>query len=297
MTRIFSAVYCISTLISTYCDAQDTLPRFSVVGKPNNRNLISWTNTYPYISQISIQRSPDSTKNFKTILTVPDANVPQNGFVDTKAPAPKTYYRLFIVLDSGKYQFTKSQRPTPDTAVAKIEQVLISDNKRVVLSDSLSNKEVKALKEKLQPVTTAIPKPERFFVVKRKNTYSLVAEKNFKKFRDSIVYATRDTLVFETPDTVLIKLFVPKEVYRPSKYVFTEKFGNVMILLPEASHKKYSVSFFEDNKTPVFEIKEVKSTSLIIDKTNFVHSGWFWFELYEEGSLKERHKFFIPKDF
>jgi hypothetical protein len=57
------------------------------------------------------------------------------------------------------------------------------------------------------------------------------------------------------------------------------------------------VSFFEENKRPLFEIKEVRSNSLTVDKSNFVHSGWFWFELFEDGKLKERHKIFIPKDF
>src|SRR5688572_21144727 len=84
--------------------AQDTLPKFTVVSKPNNRNVVSWTNAFPYTSQISIQRSGDSTRNFKTILTVPDPSVPQNGFVDSKFPAGPVFYRLFIVLDSGKYQ-------------------------------------------------------------------------------------------------------------------------------------------------------------------------------------------------
>jgi maltose-binding protein MalE len=104
-------------------------------------------------------------------------------------------------------------------------------------------------------------------------------------------------MVFVAVDTILIKPFTAKETYRASRYVYTEKYGNVMIVLPEATRKKYSISFFEENKKPVFQIKEIKSPSLVVDKSNFVHAGWFWFELYEEGKLKERHRFFIPKDF
>jgi len=295
MVRLFTFIFSLQLLVAA-ASAQDTLPRFSVVAKPNNRNVISWTNNFPYTSQISIQRSTDSTRNFKTIITVPDPLVPQNGFVDTKAAGARVFYRLFIVLDSGKYQFSRSSRPAPDTASIKDEPIL-QDNQRLVLSDSLSNKDVSRIQEKLKPTAPPVPKPEKFFVVNKKNTYSTVSQKNFRKFRDSIVYSTRDTLVFASVDTLIIKPFAPVEVFRASKYVYTEKYGNVLITLPEVGRKKYSVNFFEEDKRPLFEINEIKSRSLIVDKTNFVHSGWFWFELFEDGKLKERHKFFIPKDF
>ena len=97
--------------------AQDTLPKFTLVDKGNGRIIVSWTNPYrDAVHQLSIQRSTDSTRNFKSILTLPDPTVPQNGYVDTKAPAGNVFYRLFILLDSGKYQFSKSKRPVPDTA-------------------------------------------------------------------------------------------------------------------------------------------------------------------------------------
>ena len=199
------------------------------------------------------------------------------------------YYRLFIVLDSGKYIFTNSKKPVLDTSETENEAFLIDDNQRVRLSDSLSSREVKKIKED--------PRPEKLYVIKRQGLFINVPENNFRKFRDSILYSTKDTMMYISVDTIVIKPYTQKEIYRASKYVFTEKYGNVMIVLPDASAKKYSVSFFEENKSPVFEIKEVKSPSLTIDKSNFVHSGWFWFEIYEDGKLKERHKVFIPKDF
>jgi hypothetical protein len=287
---ILFALCCASTI------AQDTLPRFTAIAKPMNKNLISWTNPFNYVSQISIQRSLDSLRNFKTILTVPDPGIPQNGFVDSKAPVGINFYRLFIVLDSGKYQFSKSKRPAPDTATYSSEPVLKNDNQRVVLSDSLSNKEINVLKEKLKPAV--VPKPEKYFIVKKRNLIvNRISEKYVKHFRDSIVYATKDTMVFEAVDTILIKPFVPIPVYKASKYVFTEKSGNVMISLPDVATKKYSVHFFEEDKTPLFEIKEFISTPLVVDKSNFVHSGWFMFELFEDGKLKERHTFLIPREF
>jgi len=288
MTRS-STLFLIFVSLSVQVIAQDTLPRFTLIAKPNNKNIISWSNPFRSISQIGIQRSPDSTRNFKTILTVPDPSVKQNGFADTKAPAPNMYYRLFIVLDSGKYIFTNSKKPVLDTSENENETFLIDDNQRVKLSDSLSSREVKKIKED--------PRPEKLYVIKRQGLFINVPENNFRKFRDSILYSTKDTMMYISVDTIVIKPYTQKEIYRASKYVFTEKYGNVMITLPDAHAKKYSVSFFEENKSPVFEIKEVKSPSLTVDKSNFVHSGWFWFELYEDGKLKERHKVFIPKDF
>ena len=286
MTRIlFAALFLFS--ISFKSLAQDTLPRFTVVSKPNGRNIISWTNPFKSISQIGIQRSVDSLRNFTTIMTVPDPRVKQNGFVDTKAPFGHKFYRLFIVLDTGNYIFTNSKRAVTDSTNSFDESFLSEDNQRVKLSDSLSNKELALLKQQ----------KELSYVVKKREEYTIVAESNFKKFRDSILYHTRDTLVFVAVDTILIKPFYAKETYRASRYVYTEKYGNVMISLPDAAQKKYSVAFLEENKKPVFEIKDIKSSSLLVDKANFIHAGWFWYELFEDGKLKERSKLFIPKDF
>lgn len=278
--------------------AQDTLPKFTVIAKPMNKNVISWTNPYKNVKQISIQRSTDSLRNFKTILTVPDPTIPQNGYVDSKAPVGINFYKVFIVFENGKYQFSKSQRPAPDMGPVSNEPVLKNDNQRVVLSDSLSNKELTTIKEKLQPARTVKPKPEKYFFVKKGDTViSKIAEKGVQKLRDSLLYSTRDTMLIVAIDTILIKPFIPKEVYKASKFIYTEKNGNVQINLPDAETKKYSLHFFNENRTPLFEIERIPSPLLIIDKSNFTRSGWFFFELFEEGELKEKHKLFIPKDF
>ena len=123
-----------------------------------------------------------------------------------------------------------------------------------------------------------------------------VSEKFYKRFRDSVVSKTKDTIAFASVDTILIKPYIPPVVYKPSKYIYTEKDGNIAISLPEAGKKKYSVKFFDEDHNELFEIKEVKEPAIILDKTKFMRSGWFRFELYEDGKLKEKHKFFIPKD-
>jgi len=88
----------------------------------------------------------------------------------------------------------------------------------------------------------------------------------------------------------------PRNLFVPSPHIFTGKDNNVIISLPNASHKKYSIKFFEENGTFLFEIKKVNEDYLTLDKANFLHSGLFIFELYDNRIIVERHKFFIPKD-
>ena len=60
--------------------------------------------------------------------------------------------------------------------------------------------------------------------------------------------------------------------------------------------KKYSIKFFEDDGTLIFELKKINQTYLTLDKVNFIHAGLFDFEIYLDGILIEKHKVFIPKD-
>lgn len=305
MMRNIAAVIVLICISFIHSRAQDTLPKFSAVTTGNGKVLISWTNPYPVVNQISIQRSYDSLRSFQTILTVPDPSVLQNGFVDQKATTPYMYYRIFIVLDSGKYLFTPSHKAFWDTTKVAVteppaqiqnnqpqQQLPENNSKRVVVSENVKLPEPE--KPKAEP---AKPVPEKFYAVKRRDSVvATISEKQFRNFRDSLVRKTKDTLVFNNPDTILIKPFVPKEVYKPSIYVYAEKDGNVTISLPDVSVKHYAVKFFEFDDSPLFEIKRVKETSMLVDKVNFMHAGWFKFELYEDGKLKEKHRFFIPRD-
>ena len=86
--------------------------------------------------------------------------------------------------------------------------------------------------------------------------------------------------------------------FTPSLYVYTYRDGYVRISLPdEEKSKKYSIKFFEEDETFLFELKDLKEKDFKIDKANFYHAGMFRFELYEDGKLIERHKFYLEKDF
>jgi len=97
------------------------------------------------------------------------------------------------------------------------------------------------------------------------------------------------------PNPVVIKN--KTNAFVPSLYVYTCRDGYVCIRLPDKEKsKKYSIKFFED-EIQLFELKEIKEREFKIDKANFYHAGWFRFELYEDGKLLEKHKFYLEKDF
>ena len=222
------AVVFVSFFSTQAAAQQDTLPRFSVKNAGGNRVIIGWTNPFPEMKQISIQRSHDSLRNYKTILSVADPKAVQNGFVDTQAPNDHMYYRIFYVVGDGLFFFTEAKKPVFDTTRA----------------------------------VTAVQKID-----------SLVKDETAK-------------------ETV-----VKKPTYVPSFYVYTKNDGNVFINLPNADKEDYQIKFFEEVGTPLFEIKGIKETGLVLDKANFYHAGWFLFELRKEDKLVEKHKFFIPKSF
>lgn len=82
----------------------------------------------------------------------------------------------------------------------------------------------------------------------------------------------------------------------PSQYIYVDKKNQVILSLPDAKNKNYSIKFFESNNDFLFEVKKIKQGFLILDKTNFVHSGLFNFEIYENRILINRDKLYIPKD-
>lgn len=104
----------------------------------------------------------------------------------------------------------------------------------------------------------------------------------------------KDTLQ-RIPEATEIQQVV-KTWFVPSKLVYTGKDNNVIIALPDAEKKKYSIKFFEADGSLIFEVKKVTESWLTLDKVNFLHAGLFNFEVYADGVLIEKHKLYIPKD-
>lgn len=289
--------------------AQDTLPKFSVAARGTGKILVSWHNRYPKVTQISIQRSSDSLKNFTTLLTVPDPHLPENGAMDLKATHPNFFYRLFIVLEEGKYLFTAAKKPQTNTGVApnttkddtdESDAILArTDHQRLLFLDPQNVKGKPQIKSpsSIQGGLREIEVQKTVIIKKGETVLGQIPGYRIRAFRDSLLTKTKDTLIFIDGDSLLIRPFVPKETYRASSFVFTGKYGNIQVALPDAAKKHYAVKFFDEDNKLLFEISAIRAPSLILDKSNFLHAGWFRFELYEDGQLKEKNRFFIPKEF
>ncbi|MBC7722090.1 MAG: hypothetical protein H7068_08705 [Pedobacter sp.] len=256
--------------------AQNTLPDFSIGEIGKTKVLISWTSPFPNCIQLAVQRSFDSTKFFNTVYSAISPNLPQNGFTDNKMPpGVKAYYRIFYVLEGGAYFFSKSQ------SIGILN---------IALTNSIT-------------LENDIPKPidfKKLIRIYNRDKPKEILELDYiqyRRFRDSIITKTKDSIYVVNANTIMVKPFMIKGYWRPSINIFTTNKGYVNLHLPLIKLHKYRVVFFEEDGTELFEIKQIKEADLTLDYTNFIHAGWFSFELFEDDKLKEKNKFLLTKLF
>lgn len=269
----------LATLLQAFqsVNAQEPLPEFTVSDKGGNRVVISWVNPFERLVQVAVQRSYDSVRRFSTIYSAPSPELPQNGFTDITVPGLTVYYRIFYSLEGGAYFFTRVKRPGRDAAIA-----MELDLRRDLATDQM--------KESLK-------QPNKQFSIKLADTlFTTLKSSEYAHFKDSILSHTKDTLFVLTNDTILIKPYVAPFIFRTSNYVYPDKEGYIILNLPDALTKKYALIITEEDDAPVFDIKHVKATYLTLDKADFYHSGWYKYELWEDGRLKEKNKFFLAKE-
>ena len=319
-------------IISFQISAQKTLPDFSVRDMGKGKVQISWHNPHNNnCIQLMVQRSYDSLKFFKTIFTAQSPQLPLNGYIDNGViPKIKTYYRIFYVLSDNNFFFTKSKLPgveetitektiTPKNTVEisqretyvdsktetivkekedSVEIIELLPNKKKITTDLIPSDKLNFKNSVAPPASKPIEK--KFIAVYKttKDSFLIRFEMSeYKKFRDSVVNNTKDTLFFLNTSEVLIKPFYVKPIWKPSLFVFTNDKGYVNIQLPLSKQHHYKIIFTDTTNAIVFEIKHVKEDELVLDKANFIHAGWFNFELFEDDKLKERNKVFINKEF
>jgi hypothetical protein len=261
MIRLRYIFFLILISVSSRLLSQDTLPRITVKNISNNI-IVSWQNAYgANISNINIQRSSDSIKNFITIGSVLEPMNRENGFVDSKAPYPKMFYRVFVAFEGGRYLFSKSSRPIKDSA---------SGNSSVVVGTRPEDN-ITGTTENIAYTPSSITK--------------------------AIAGTTPGTKLYRIPPPLpLPPPPVPKNLFVPSKFIYTGKDNNIIIDLAVNPGNRFSVKFYDVKDNPIFEIKKLAEPYLIIEKVNFKHAGWFYFKLFDNGILKEKNQFYIPKE-
>lgn len=235
---------------------QATLPDISVKDY-NGKIVVSWKNDYARpIANISIQRSFDSLRNFTSIGSVLNPQNLENGFADDHAPFNRMFYRLFISFDGGNYEFSKIKRP---------ERVFTTKDDQDENSYGI-----------------------RYF-------WQLDAETAITL--DSNKQITPIITPESIPDAVLIPTKpAPELITYPSKRIYSVRESSVVLYLPDASQRKYHVKFFDENDQQVLELHKLNDDYLILEKYNFMHSGWYRFELYDADKLIEKNKFYLGKD-
>jgi hypothetical protein len=70
-----------------------------------------------------------------------------------------------------------------------------------------------------------------------------------------------------------------------------------MIAIPDAAKKKYAITILKEEGRPLFRIPKITQPTFTLDKTTFLKSGWYYFELRESGNIVERNKFLITRDY
>jgi len=251
-----------------HASAQQLLPGITVKDF-SGKIVVSWRNEYKVpVSTINIQRSFDSTKNYTTIGSVLNPQNLENGYADDKPPYTKMYYRLFISFEGGSYLFSSVARPV-----------------KIIPIRDTANTEAARFPWQAMPVATdsaeTMPQPKEATLQGVKVRVDPLADPNLR------VPTRRDSIILKN---------IPEIIIYPSMRIFSSKDNNVVIHLPDAAIKKYSVKFYDEEDVFLFELTKLREEYLIVEKVNFVHAGWFHFELFENGKLLEKNKFFIGKD-
>lgn len=296
--------------ISTVVAAQEPLPNFNVRDIGNNRYVISWVNNYPYTAQITIQRSFDSLSGYKSILTVPDPTSKQNGFADSKAVNDHMFYRLYILLDNGRYIFTAAKKPVkepqeivPVKSTTPIEALELPHKNQSIITPSIAQNTSSTTSSTIDN-NSALQKP--------KNPAAVInQEETEDKFTNTVPLPVEQLKKAEpikirlenlrTGDSARIPVAVMPQgepnAYAPSLYVYTHPDGNIRIQVPNRSRlARYRIRFYEPDKSFLFELKNLPAPNFQLDKTNFLHGGWFLFELLEDNRIIEKHKLYLEKE-
>jgi hypothetical protein len=295
--------------------SQERLPNISVT-EYNGKVIVSWQNFYKKtIINILIQRSYDSIKNFSTIGTVLNPLNTENGYMDAKPPYNRMYYRVLISFDGGSYEIGKSTRPLIEnddledfnvTFLPKIDTINI-------ITEDISKDTAKPIIYYMDTNTVSIIKQEDFkkmdtpkIELKSKEINIDSAETNslqknaslIKKIHPSINFYTR---VFSLKKINPINVTLENKIIKtqwdyPSNRIFINNQNLITIQLKKTAIRKYSLKIFDESDNLVLNIKKINEDFFYLDKSNFRKSGWYHFEIQNDGELIEKNKFQVLKD-
>lgn len=245
--------------------AQETLPRISAKNF-GGRIIISWKNEYTApLSTINIQRSFDSLRNYSTIGSVLNPANRENGFADASAPYGRMYYRVFIGFENGSFVYSTPVRAEPDENTKPYGGLTYNWQ---YSSPSL-------------PIEMTPSKDPSNIRIAGKDTGSVSSGR----------ISAANTVKPDNSTAAPIE-----EKKNLINYISLNQDQNITLFLPGAAEKQYSIIFYDESGKKIFQLNRLREELLIVEKVNFIHSGWFNYEVFESGQLMTRDKVFIPKD-
>ncbi|MEO7265325.1 MAG: hypothetical protein ABIW38_10450 [Ferruginibacter sp.] len=176
--------------IFTCSNAQQVLPAISV-NNLNGKIIVSWRNQYSLpVSNISIQRSYDSAKNYTTIGTVLNPQNIENGYADIDPPFTRMWYRVFISFEGGAYILSPAERPIKNLRFEPVGNDSSSINP--LQDSSLQIPPPPAIKDKNEITYPS----SKIFTTKDNNVVINLPDALYKKYQVKF-YDELENLVFE----------------------------------------------------------------------------------------------------
>ncbi|HET9058143.1 MAG TPA: hypothetical protein VFN30_14960 [Chitinophagaceae bacterium] len=214
------------------------------------------------------------SKNGKiTLKWINNLSNPQQITIQRSEDSLKNFFTIFTLPNPSLSEFSYTDKNAPNDSLYYRLFVLNTGN-NYFFSDS---------KKPFKELTTDN------FLAKATNAENIINARNKREINRRELYKKTLKIKAEKPT-------VKKYIWTPSTHVFTAADGNVSINLPDFKAKKYYIKFFDERSNLIFELKDIKDSPLLLDKANFLHSGWFTFELYKNDSLIEKNIFLIARD-
>jgi len=214
----------------------------------------------------------DKINIFNTNLNNKKDTSSTNATIVKRAPKPETQETIETFIEY--YYHT----PIKNREIIKLNLNLGLTN--------LSDRKIKKSKSNIQPL-------EYIFIYQKDSLITKLDPIAFLKYKDSLRLKTKDTFYIINKKYVSLHPFIPVYVWKPSIFVFNTKKGEPTIQIGTAKKHKYRLVFKDEKGLFLFQLSPIKEEQLFLDKSNFLHAGWFEFELYEDEKLLEKSKIYI----
>jgi|GEM_PF-321896 hypothetical protein len=255
------------------------LPEIKIELDKNGRPVLSWYCQYDGVKSIAVQRSSDSVVNYNTIAYI---NKPPKGalsYTDERPQPGANFYKLFIVFDSDVTWWSSRNKAVLDSATF-LQTIAV-----------LNAVPANVVPGKTGTTNTNPANPGNITKAPAGTTTSGTTTVTTTP---TATTPPAGTLKVPSANTGTPGASEPvKETglnYTPSTYVFTNPFtGHVNIQLPlSATPRQFGIKFYDQTKRLVLDIENINESKVVLDKRNFRSKGYYSFELFESGTLKEK---------